>query len=82
MAKRSKEEILANMLEISLDPVKKTAIMYGATLSFTQLQLYTRLLQRTEMIGKVEENGVSYWVTTSKGRDFLRAYQTVRQFIK
>ena len=82
MAKRSKEEILASMLEISLTPVKKTAIMYGATLSFTQLQLYMQLLERTGMIGKVEENGVFYWVTTGKGRDFLRAYQTVRQIIK
>ena len=82
MANRSREEILAKMLETCLFPVKRTTIIYGAALSFAQLKMYMQLLDRTQLIEQVEVEGVSHYVATTKGKEFLKAYQTVNQIIR
>lgn len=75
---RSKEEILANMLEIALSPIKKTAIMYKANLSYAQLKVYLSLLKDKGLIQEL--NG--QWVTTEKGSEFVNAYHAILRLVK
>lgn len=81
MPNRSRESITSQILELCLSPVKKTAIMYGASLSYAQLQMYLRLLQESELIGKIDEDGKDFWLITSKGREYLQAYEAVKKIL-
>jgi predicted transcriptional regulator len=78
MQNRSKEEILANMLEAALFPIKKTAILYKANLSYTQLKLYLSFLERKGLIQS--RNG--WWIATEKGKDFVSSYKMIIKLIK
>ncbi len=75
---RSREEIAANMLAFASEPVKKTTIMYQACLSYDQLKLYLGLLRKKGLID-ITEDGL--WVTTGKGRSFIKDYETVAEII-
>ena len=81
MPNRSRESITSQILELCLSPVKKTAIMYGATLSYAQLQMYLRLLQESGLVGKINEDGKDFWLITSKGREYLQAYEAVKKIL-
>lgn len=81
MPNRSRVSLTAQILELCLSPVRKTAIMYGAALSYAQLQMYLKRLQELELIVQVNKEGADYWVITPKGREFLKAYQTVKKII-
>lgn len=74
---RSREEILANILEIALSPIKKTAIMFSANLSYAQLVRYLQLLENKDLIQI--QNG--HWVATEKGREFVNAYSAMSKII-
>ena len=71
---RSRDQIIANILAASTEPIKKTLIMYKANLSFDQLKVYMEYLERKQFIHKTEEG---LWVTTETGRIFLSQYQLV-----
>ena len=81
MPNRSRESITSQILELCLSQVKKTAIMYGAALSYAQLQFYLRRLQELGLIAEVNKDGANYWLVTSKGREYLRAYETVKNIL-
>ena len=81
MPNRSRESITSQILELCFSPVKKTAIMYGAALSYAQLQMYLRLLQESGLIGKINEDGKDFWLITSKGREYLQAYEAVKKIL-
>ena len=81
MPNRSRESITSQILELCLSPVKKTAIMYGAALSYAQLQFYLRRLQELGLIAEVNKEGANYGLVTSKGREYLRAYETVKNIL-
>jgi predicted transcriptional regulator len=78
LSNRSKEEILANMIEVTFSPVNKTAIMYRAGLSYTQLRLYLRFLQDSRLI---VTNDSGQWVATDRGRQFVQAYSTLKEIL-
>lgn len=67
------------MLESGLSPVEKTAIMYRTALSYAQLKIYINLLEKKAMLKQDED---ANWLTTDKGKEFLKAYQAVSQLIK
>lgn len=75
--KRSKEDIVAKILETSLAPANQTAIMYSANLSFSQLRYYVRLLDERHLIEKKEGK----WSTTQRGRQYLKAYEELQTII-
>ena len=81
MPNRSREIITSQILELCLSPVKKTTIMYGAALSYAQLQLYLTRLQELELIGEINKEGTGYWLITSRGREYLKAYETVKKIL-
>jgi Predicted transcriptional regulator len=68
--KRDKLDIMINMLEVTLEPCKKTHILYKANLNYYQLNKY---LNELLDLGLVKEIQVPYkcYVTTSKGKEFL-----------
>ena len=59
------------MLSIASVKVRKTRIMYGANLSFVQLEKYLSLLQGS---GLLEHDGGSGYLVTERGIKFLQLY--------
>jgi len=67
---RNKVEIAAQVLKVAADGAKKTHIMYGANLSFDQLEKYLKLLLDKGLLdGRSTERG-NYSVT-DRGRRYL-----------
>lgn len=67
--RRSDLEVVANMLRVS---GTKTAIMYGANLSYAQTQKYLRLLFDLDLIATVNgTNARPQYRPTAKGQKFL-----------
>lgn len=75
---RSREDIVAAILEIASSKVRQTMIMYRANLSYSQLRYYLDLLRSREML---ERQGDALWLTMPRGRDYLRVYAELQQVI-
>ena len=82
--KRSDIDIMANILIEANKGKKKTRIMYRCNLSHKQLQVYLNLLLEMEFLAlhqKKEGARQNYFRTTSKGLEFLEAYQTLKSLM-
>ena len=79
MKYRSRTDIAAAILEISLEGAIKTKIMYKAFLSFPQLKEYLGVLMEKDLL-KHDEKEQKYH-TTEKGRQYLKMYRDVGQMI-
>jgi predicted transcriptional regulator len=84
MKNRSRDEIIASILHvINSRGSTRTKIMYGAFLSYTQLNEYLSLLDELELI-KHEKNNHSSSnsiVITEKGMHFLDIYDRISGMI-
>jgi predicted transcriptional regulator len=69
---RSSLDIVQKVLSIALVKVCKTRIMYGANLSFLQLEKYLRMLLGNALLSF---DGDSGYLTTSTGQEFLKLYE-------
>lgn len=69
---RSRQDIVADILELLKEPTVKTRVMYGANLSYSQLQYYIELL---EAGGLIQNIGYNKWVSTERGRRLLELYK-------
>lgn len=78
MPNRSRDEIIANMLASVESPSPKTAMMYRARLSYSQLKYYHNLLISKGLVTQVGK----LWVMTEKGKAFQQAYLTAEQMLK
>lgn len=79
MKYRSRTDIAAAILEISLEGAIKTKIMYKAFLSFPQLKEYLGVLVEK---GLLEHDAtVQQYRTTDKGKQYLKMYRDVGQMI-
>jgi predicted transcriptional regulator len=61
------------MLESLLSPVRKTAIMYGARLSYNQLHFYHAVLVDAGLVTKASSGaagGQETWATTARAMAF------------
>jgi predicted transcriptional regulator len=76
---RSRTDIAAAILEISLEGAIKTKIMYKAFLSFPQLKEYLGVLMEKELL--VHDVDEQKYRTTEKGRQYLKMYKDVGQMI-
>jgi len=77
IGKRSKFEIISEMLKICIEGARKTEIVYRANLNFKMLNEYLAELKRC---GFTEErNGLIY--TTDKGRIFIEKLDEALQLI-
>jgi predicted transcriptional regulator len=74
---RSRTDIVANMLQIAQGGAIKTKIMYRVFLSFPQLKEYLELLTDSGLLEYSVED--RQYLTTEKGRHFLKLYKEVGQ---
>lgn len=78
-ANRGRIEIIGDILDVCLDGVtRRTHIMYKGNLSYLMLKEYTEELIRKSLIE--EKNGGAY-ITTEKGRAFLKHYEHIREML-
>jgi len=71
MKRRSKVDILAEILQIARHGEKKTGIMYKANLSYSRLEFYLRLLLDSQLLQKTNHTRGSLYRTTTKGAAFI-----------
>ena len=69
---RSSLDIVREVLSIALVKVCKTRIMYGANLSFHQLEKYLSSLLGNALLSFDGESG---YLTTMSGKEFLALYE-------
>jgi len=85
MLQRSQWDIMANILRLAKSPESKTHIMYGANLSFRQLERYLKLLVDGGFLSVSEERRskvTKLFVTTDNGVSFLEAYRRLEEIVK
>ena len=86
MAKRTKSDIIGDMLKVIQDEqgkIKPTHIMYKANLSHSQLKSYLEELVEKELIQEVEPSlHTKYFIITDKGCKFVQKLGEMKQFEK
>jgi predicted transcriptional regulator len=85
MKNRSRNEIIATILEIvsSGGATTRTKIMYGAFLSYTQLNEYISFLLRKDLISrqhKTNHSAASFRIT-EKGTHFLKIHSQMNEMV-
>ncbi len=77
---RSRVEIIADILRVTLDGALKTHIMYKCNLSYKLLQQY---LAETIEAGLISSEGSKkQFITTKKGEEFLQQFEAYVQHSK
>ena len=66
--RRSRIDIIIDVLEVAKMGVNKTSVVYKSNLNFKLAQKYLELLQKNGLV----ENRVDKYITTDKGRMFLQ----------
>lgn len=80
--RRSRLDIIADMLDASRGRVRKTHLMYKCSMSFTQIERYLNLILRAKLL-VVEDDGADLLFKISrKGKSFLRSYQSLKALMK
>jgi predicted transcriptional regulator len=82
--KRSDIDIMANILVEAGKGTKKTRILYKCNLSHKQLHIYLQILRNMELLEShpdKENSNLEYFRTTSKGLEFIDAYNNLRNLM-
>jgi len=66
--RRSRIDIIIDVLEVAEMGVNKTSVVYKSNLNFKLAQKYLELLQKKGLV----ENRVDKYITTDKGKIFLQ----------
>ncbi len=66
--RRSRMDIIIDVLEVAVAGVKKTAVVYKTNLNFKLAEKYLGLLQKQGFV----ENTLNKYKTTEKGKVFLQ----------
>jgi predicted transcriptional regulator len=74
--KRSKQEIIAQILEVCLEGSSKTRIVYQVNLNFRTINPYLDILTKKELV-EVNGSEQKLYKTTLKGLDLLDAIKKV-----
>jgi predicted transcriptional regulator len=76
-ARRTHLEIIASILDTCLHYTKRTQVMSQCNMSYPQCNGYLDLLLKANLLS-IENDRQSFLLrTTSKGKDFLKAYNSV-----
>jgi len=76
---------MASVLQVAKSPESKTHIMYGANLSFRQLERYLEFLVDRELLRVLEERRskvTKLFVTTDSGVSFLETYHKLEEIVR
>lgn len=74
--------VMAEILEIAKNGALKTHVLYRASLSFTQVNNYLRLMLEINLLKKVKQNDKNIYKTTGKGLDFLQRYHGLAELLR
>jgi len=80
--RRDRLYIMAEILEIALEGVLKTQVMYKANLSFAQVNEYLRLMLNLKLLDLTQETEKNIYKTTSKGIRYLESYRKLRELLR
>ena len=80
--RRDRLYIMAEVLEVTIEGVLKTQVMYKANLSFAQLNEYLKLLLDLKLLETYNSNGKTIYKTTPKGLRYLQSYREIRELLK
>jgi predicted transcriptional regulator len=82
-SKRNRIEVMAKILSDTKTSCNRTLIFYNCDLNDQQLQLYLDfLLMKRLMARNVDEDGEERFVTTTKGKNFVKNFQALQTKIK
>jgi predicted transcriptional regulator len=79
MKYRSRTEIIAMILQASMNGATKTRLMYSAYLSYAQVQEYIHFLREKRLISFEEES--QQYSLTQEGLRFLRVYDEISDIV-
>ncbi|MDD5312384.1 MAG: winged helix-turn-helix domain-containing protein [Dehalococcoidia bacterium] len=80
--RRSNIEIISEMLRIGANGAGKTEIMYGANMSYNQIQKYLKFLISQDLIDKVEFGNPSVtYIVTEKGHHLRKSIDAVLEVL-
>ena len=79
--RRSKFDIVAQLLEIAFDGSTKTALVYRSNLNFKVVQKYVVMLRSKALLDVAEEGGTTIYRTTQKGVAALRAILSASELV-
>ena len=81
--RRSNIEIIAEMLKVGENGAGKTRIMYGANMSYGQIQKYLDYLVNQGFISKVNmDNTLIAYQVTDNGLKLLKAIDTLMEMLE
>jgi predicted transcriptional regulator len=79
MKYRSRTDIIAMILQGAMLGATKTRLMYGAYLSYAQIQEYVKFLQEKGLLAY--EEGAQKYKLTEKGLHFLQLYDQISESV-
>ena len=80
MTKRSKQEIIAQILEVCLEKSSKTRIVYQVNLNFRTINPYLQLLIKNELLDLLDGEQKLYR-TTARGESLLESIKKINMSI-
>jgi len=80
--RRDRLHIMAEIMEITKGRQLKTRIMYGANLSFSQVNEYLSFLTKMGFLKVNEMNGQKFYETTTKGERYIDNYMEMSSLLR
>jgi len=80
--RRDRLYIIAEILEVALEGVLKTQVMYKANLSFAQLNEYLHLMLDLNLLESSKNTERHVYKTTQKGIRYLESYRKIKELLK
>ncbi len=80
--RRDRLYIIAEILEVALEGVLKTQVMYKANLSFAQLNEYLTLMMDLDLLQLSRNSERNVYKTTTKGLRFLESYKKIQELLR
>jgi predicted transcriptional regulator len=78
-------DIIADILDASVEGVKKTHLMYHCNLSFRQMKAYSHFLLDRGFLQKVKldpNTKDGRFEVTDRGKEFLKAYRGLKALLQ
>ncbi len=72
--RRGRFDIIADIVDVAINGVKKTRLMYSAGMSCSQLEKYLSLVLNAGLVVVENDAGNLVVRTSGKGKKFLQAY--------
>lgn len=80
--RRDRLHIMAEIIETTKEGQLKTRIMYGANLSFSQVNEYLSFLTEKGFLRVRVENGKRLYEATAKGNQYIENYREMSKLLR